>query len=107
MNLWFIMIIIISMFLKASSFGDILSNQIGLFRFEKLDLEVYEDSISTGKMAQVGTYPIAEGGISSEIYGKSKGKDSTMYDISWNFLLLAIVSIVNLLLNIYPFDVAY
>ena len=51
------------MFLKASSFGDILSNQIGLFRFEKLDLEVYEDSISTGKMAQVG-------------------KDSTMYDIS-------------------------
>ncbi|XP_039824146.1 uncharacterized protein LOC120686051 isoform X2 [Panicum virgatum] len=46
--------------------------------FEKLDLEVYEDSISTGEMAQVGTYHIAEGGISSEIYGKSKGKDSTM-----------------------------
>ena len=70
------------MFLKASSFGDILSNQIGLFRFEKLDLEVYEDSISTGKMAQVGTYPVTEGGISSEIHGKSQGKDSTMYDIS-------------------------
>jgi len=75
------MIIIISKFLKASSFWDILSNQIGLFRFEKLDLEVYEDSISTGKMAQVGTYPIAEGGIST---GKMAqvGKDSTMYDIS-------------------------
>jgi len=28
--------------------------------FEKLDLEVYEDSISTGEMAQVGTYHIAE-----------------------------------------------
>jgi len=44
-------------------------------------LEVYEDSISTGKMAQVGTYPIAEGGIST---GKMAqvGKDSTMYDIS-------------------------
>ena len=69
------------MFLKASSFGDILSNQIGLFRFEKLFLEVYEDSISTGKMAQVGTYPVTEGGISSEIHGKSQGKDSTMYDI--------------------------
>jgi len=54
------MIIIISKFLKASSFWDILSNQIGLFRFEKLDLEVYEDSISTGEMAQVGTYHIAE-----------------------------------------------
>ena len=81
MNLWFIMIIIISKFLKASSFGDILSNKIGLFRFEKLDLEVYEDSISTGKMAQVGTYPITEGGISSEIHGKSQGKDSTVYDI--------------------------
>ena len=81
MNLWFIMIIIISKFLKASSFGDILSNKIGLFRFEKLDLEVYEDSISTGKMAQVGTYPVTEGGISSEIHGKSQGKDSTMYDI--------------------------
>ena len=69
------------MFLKASSFGDILSNQIGLFRFEKLFLEVYEDIISTGKMAQVGTYPIAEGGIST---GKMAqvGKDSTMYDIS-------------------------
>jgi len=40
---------------------------------------VYEDSISTGKMAQVGTYPIAEGGISSEIFGKSQGKDSTMF----------------------------
>ena len=76
------MIIIISKFLKASSFWDILSNQIGLFRFEKLDLEVYEDSISTGKMAQVGTYPIAEGGISSEIHRKSQGKDLTMYDIS-------------------------
>ncbi|XP_039778720.1 uncharacterized protein LOC120646072 isoform X2 [Panicum virgatum] len=47
--------------------------------FEKLDLEVYEDSISTGKMAQVGTYPITEGGISSEIHGKSQGKDSTMF----------------------------
>ena len=42
---------------------------------------MYEDSISTGKMAQVGTYPIAEGGIST---GKMAqvGKDSTMYDIS-------------------------
>lgn len=53
-----------------------------MFRFEKLDLEVYEDSDCTGKMAQGGTYPIVEGGISSEIYRESQGKDSTMYAIS-------------------------
>ena len=68
------MIIIISKFLKASSFWDILSNQIGLFRFEKLDLEVYEDSISTGEMAQVGTYHIAEGVFPLKSTGNQKEK---------------------------------
>jgi len=42
--------------------------------FEKLDLEVYEDSISTGKMAQVGTYPIAEGVFPQKSTGNHREK---------------------------------
>ncbi|CAL4989801.1 unnamed protein product [Urochloa decumbens] len=59
--------------------------------FEKLDLEVYGDSIcSKDNVAQVGTYPIVEGGISAEISRakvKKGGLDDEEY-IDWMIEIL-------------------